>query len=126
MRIMYADEWAFYPLIIAGGHRSGHTLLSHLSKISGVDCMALIEKRGRGVPSEAYYPRLTDFDALGIREFRIEEGKWRFDCGYPVWAVDGVRDELRGFLERFRPSVIYCHTPESLAMIREAHDRGVG
>ena len=123
---MYADEWAFYPLIIAGGHRSGHTLLSHLSKRSDVDCMALIEKKGRGVPSEAYYPRLTDFEALGIREFRIEDGKWRFDCGYPVWAVDHVRQALRGFLDSFQPAVIYCHTPESLAMIRQAHERGVG
>lgn len=127
MRILYADEWASYPLALAGGHRSAHALLGLLAREPGVECMSLVARDGRGVPGPDYYPKLTDFEPLGIREFRVEPGGgWVFDCGYPVRAVGDVRAALAALLKTFRPDALYCQTPDSLPLLRDARRAGVG
>ena len=124
MKVLYLDSFSSYPLARAGGHRSGHGLLYRMAQQSGVECMALMPKRGRGAQFPSYDPKVSDFEALGIRQFRLEGGRWHFDCGYPIVAVDDVAAVAAEAVESFGADLIYCQSPEVRPFLELARARG--
>lgn len=124
MKVLYLDSYSSYPLARAGGHRSGHCLLHRMARRPDVACMALMPKRGRGAQYPSYDPKVSDFEALGIRQFRQDEDGWHFDCGYPIWAVDEVAPVVPEAFTRFQPDLVYCQSPLALPFLREARARG--
>jgi glycosyltransferase involved in cell wall biosynthesis len=124
MRLLQCDLASSYPLGRAGGHRTVHSLLLYLSRDS-VECMSLFPRRGLGSVLPEYDPKLTDFEALSIREFHVAPGRWTFDCGYPVWAVERVEDELDPCIKMFDPDVIWSNSLLSPPILREARSRGL-
>lgn len=102
-----------------------HSLLLQLSRDHAVECMTLFPRRGLGSVLPEYDPKLTDFEALGIRQFHVEPGRWKFDCGYPVWAVDRVEDEFDSCTRMFGPDVIWSNSLLSLPILKQARSRGL-
>ncbi len=125
MRIVHADTFTVYPLGLAGGHRVNHALLQRLAALPGVECAVVAPHSAIGAPTPEYCPRLTDFAALGIREFRQADGRWRFDCGYPIWVVDELEAELAVLLDDRRPTVLFTSSAEPEPLVRLARARGV-
>lgn len=125
MRLLQCDLASSYPLGRAGGHRTVHSLLLHLSRDPSVECMTLFPRRGLGSVLPEYDPKLADFEALGIKGFHIAPGRWTFDCGYPAWAVDRVEDVLDQCMEAFRPDVIWSNSLLSLPILQDARGRGL-
>lgn len=125
MRVLYADLNSSYPLARAGGHRSGHSLLLRAARQPGVECRALMPKRGRGAQFPDYDPKVSDFEALGIRELRQDAFGWHFECGYRITAVDEVSEALPEVFAEFRPDLVYCQSPVSLPLLEEARARGI-
>jgi glycosyltransferase involved in cell wall biosynthesis len=88
--------------------------------------MSLFPRRGLGSQLPEYDPKLEDFESLGIRGLQLGTGRWTFDCGYPVWAVDRVEDALPECLESFQPQVVWCNCFPSLPLLLKARDCGLG
>jgi glycosyltransferase involved in cell wall biosynthesis len=125
MRLLQCDLASSYPLARAGGHRTVHSLLLHLSHEAGIDCMSLYPRRGLGSVFSQYDPKLTDFQALGIRGVDVAPDRWSFDCGYPVWSVDRVEDYFGRCLDEFRPDVVWSNSFLSLPVLETARKRGL-
>jgi len=124
MKVLYLDSYSSYPLARAGGHRSGHCLLHRMAQHPGVECMALMPKRGRGAQYPSYDPKVSDFEPLGIRQLRIEGERWIFDCGYPIWAVDDVDPVVPEVFADYQPDLVYCQSPEVMPFLEQARERG--
>lgn len=125
MRLLQSDLCSSYPLARAGGHRTVHSLLLHLSRDCSFDCMSLIPQRGMGSQLPEYDPKLSDFKALGIHQVQIAEDRWTFDCGYPIQAVERVEDELPRCIETFQPEVVWSNSFLALPLLRRAREIGL-
>lgn len=126
MRILFADTWSAFPLALAGGHRVNHCLLRFLAERPGSECLSLIPKLAQGTPNPDYYPKLSDFAALGLRSFEVQGDRWVFDCGYPVQAVDDVARELDRVVSDFAPDVVFAQNPRPPVSVLEiAVERGI-
>jgi len=125
MRLLQCDLASSYPLGRAGGHRTVHSLLLRLSRDPSIECMTLFPRRGLGSVLADYDPKLADFEALGIRQFHAAPGRWTFDCGYPVWAVERVEDTFESCIEAFRPDVVWSNSLLSLPILQESRARGL-
>jgi len=125
LRLLQMDLSSSYPLARAGGHRTVHSLLRHLSLDPDVECMALVARRGLGSQLPEYDPKLADFETLGIRGLSVGLDRWIFDCGYPVWAVDRVEDVAAEAIAAFRPDVVWSNSFLSLPLARRARELGL-
>lgn len=125
MRILQTDLCSGYPLARAGGHRTIHSLLLHMTREGSAECMSLFPRRGAGSQLTEYDPKLEDFDSLGIKKFEISADGWIFDCGYPAWAVERVEERFGECIKRFRPQVVWCNCFASLPLLLEARRRGI-
>ncbi len=126
MRILYSDTLTAYPLNVAGGHRCSHLMRRLLCERRGAECLAIVPRQALGAPpSPEYYPRLPDFEALGIRSFHQQKGRWSFDCGYPVEVVDDLWGALDAALREFRPDVFVTLSLEPEPFFERARACGV-
>jgi glycosyltransferase involved in cell wall biosynthesis len=125
MRLMQVDLCSSYPMARAGGHRTVHSLLWHLSQTPDVACMSLFPRRGLGSQLPEYDPKLADLQSLGIRGLSVEPNRWTFDCGYPVWAVESAEEEFAPALDFFAPDIVWSNSFRSLPLLREARRRGL-
>jgi glycosyltransferase involved in cell wall biosynthesis len=122
---MQLDLCSSYPMARAGGHRTVHSLLWHLSQEPDVTCMSLFPRRGLGSQLPEYDPKLADFQSLGIRGLSVEPNRWVFDCGYPIWVVESVEEELAPAMDFFAPGIAWSNSFRSLPLLREARRRGL-
>jgi glycosyltransferase involved in cell wall biosynthesis len=128
MRILFASSGPGYPLTLTGGARVAHGLLRALAALPGVECRAATAKGLDGSTNRHYlewYPNLTEFESLGVREVCLRDGRWRFHLGYPLDAADPVQEVFREALEEFRPTVLYVQGRSALPLLEEALGRGV-
>ncbi len=126
MKLLQADLCSSYPMARAGGHRTCHSLLLQLSRISDFKTVGLIPRRGMGSRLPDYDPRLIDFESLGIREVRLAADRWIFDVGYPLHAVDRVEESFSAMLEEFAPDVVWSNCFVSLPLLLQACQAEVG
>lgn len=124
MKILQADLCSSYPLARAGGHRTVHSLLLEVAHDPEIQCMSVFSRRGLGSQLAEYDPKLTDFEALGIRSLKIDPGAWTFDCGYPAWAVDRVEEEFPRLLNSFDPDVVWSNSFLGWPLLRRAREEG--
>lgn len=126
MRVLHADLCSAYPLARAGGHRTIHSLLRHLSEQPDSLCLSLSPRRGLGSQLPEYDPRLADFEALGVRSVHLSPAGWRFDCGYPQWAVEDAEAHFEEAVDEIAAEVVWCNCFRSLPLLRRARAQGLG
>jgi glycosyltransferase involved in cell wall biosynthesis len=128
LRVLFASAGPGYPLTLTGGARVADGLLRALAALPGVECRAATAIGLNGSADRRYrewYPNLTELESLGVREVRLQEGRWHFDLGYPLVAADPVREVFAEALEELRPSVLYVQGRRALPLLQEALHRGV-
>lgn len=98
-----------------------HALLDALRRDHGVECRAL-----GTLPADAELPA-GERSALRVRSLRREEGRLRYDVGYPAEAVPepGFFRRLEGVIREFRPTVLVSQLTGSTAVLETGRRLGV-
>jgi glycosyltransferase involved in cell wall biosynthesis len=128
MRLLFVSSGTAYPLSLTGGARVTHDLLCALAAEAGVECRAVSAQGLSGAKDRSYlewYPSLADFEALGVHEVRLRQGRWHLDLGYPLCAAVSVQEAFSEALDDFSPTVVYAQGRKALPLLREALGRGV-
>lgn len=123
MRLLYASERPPYPLFLGGAVRSAHQLLRRLTYDLGVECTAVGSLDYSVSPWS--YPDSADYESLGIKQIQRYDHRASIDCGYNVQLIPDFHERFDGFLEEFKPDVVWAQLESSERILNVAHARGV-
>jgi glycosyltransferase involved in cell wall biosynthesis len=134
MRILYASERPPYPFFLGGAARCAHQLLHGIADGLGVSCAAV------GASDYAVtgwgFPRPEEYSVLGVRSSApsadpsgrpIPRGKGirGLDCGYPVYVLPDFWETLGGFIDWFRPGIVWAQLEGGRQVLEIAQRKGV-
>lgn len=121
LRVLYAFDRAPYPLHYSGGaERSCHELMGALAA-RGSPVMVVGSRR----VFERAELSGEDERRLGVRALETAEDGVVYDCGYPVWVLEGDFEAgLRRRMAEFAPDIVCTHLNRALSIVRLARDAG--
>jgi glycosyltransferase involved in cell wall biosynthesis len=126
MRILYASERPPYPFFLGGAARSAHQLLQVMALDLGVACAA-VGSSDYQVTAWAF-PEAAEHADLGIHGHQLDPVNVHVgtvDCGYPVHVIADFAASLGGFIDAFRPDVVWAQLEGAHEVLQTARTRGV-
>ena len=123
MRILYASERPPYPFFLGGAARCAHKLLHSLSGELGVPCAAVGSSDYTVTPWA--FPDPSDYGTLGVKAAQPNAHGGGIDCGYPVVVIADFVAGLDGFIDQFKPSLIWAQLEGAKEVLHLASKRNI-
>ena len=123
MRILYASERPPYPFFLGGAARCAHKLLHSLSGELGVASAAVGSSDYTVTPW--IFPDPLDYHTLGVKAAHPNTHGGSIDCGYPVVVIADFLAGLDGFIDQFKPSLIWAQLEGAKEVLHLASNRNI-
>ena len=122
MRILYISRRPPYPFFLGGAARCAHVLLAQMSAEFDAHCTAVGSKEYSVAPWHP--PDQSEYISLGIKSLDLVGDGYLLDCGYPVRIFPDFFNALGGFMESFKPDIVWAQLEGAREILELAHERG--
>jgi len=146
MRILYVSERPPYPFFLGGAARCAHQLLHVMASELGVECAAVGSKDYSLTPWS--FPQPEEYAVLGVMDVSLNQDRQTasslanalspspspaggvgergmINCGYPVHVIPDFVNSLGGFMDSFKPDLVWAQLEGARELLELTCSKGV-